>query len=97
MTGEHTRRAIEDTEIPWPTWLAKLRKTAIGLGAVAMAIVVTIWWIPPLSHWVVYPLLLYGAFSVAGDVTRSFGKWFPAFLKDVAVGIRDVIAAVKGK
>lgn len=97
MTGEHTRRAVESTKIPWATFVRKSRKTALGLGTVGLAIAIAIWLIPPLSPWCVYPLILYGGFCLAGDVMRSFGEWFPAFLKDLAAGVRDVCAAVKGK
>jgi len=97
MTGEHTRKVADKRKIPWSTLVKKARKTAVGLGSVALALVIAIWLIPPLSHWCVYPLFLYGGFCVAGDLARGFGEWFPAVLKDVAVGVRDIYAAVKGK
>ena len=96
MTGEHTRRVADARNIPMETVTRKAKKTAIGLGAVGLGLSIAIWLIPPLSPWCVYPLLLYGGYCVAGDLARGFGEWLPAFLRDLATGVRDVYAAVRG-
>ena len=75
-------------KIPPDKLVSKARKTVIGLGSVVLALVIAKW-LPMLSVWCVYVLLVYGGYCLAGDLVRGFAAFLPAV-------IRDVRAAVKG-
>ena len=96
MDTEHTQRVADSRKIPMQTVTSKAKKTVLGVGAIALGMAIAVWLIPPLSHWAVYPLLIYGGYCLAGDIMRGLGQWLPALLKDLAVGIRDIYTAVKG-
>ena len=74
----------------------KFQKTAVGLGSVALAILIASRFTPPLSQWCVYALIFFGGFCVAGDLVRNFRAFAVGFAKDIANGIRDIRAALRG-
>ena len=97
MSGEHTQRVADSKQIPMQTVTSKVKRTVLGFVWIGLGVAIAVWLIPPLHHWVVYPLFIYGGYCVAGDIMRGFGVWLPAFLKDLATGVGDLIKAVKGK
>jgi hypothetical protein len=61
---------------------SKARKTAIGAGSVVLALVIAKW-LPMLSVWAVYVLLVYGGYCLAGDLVRGFASFLPAVIRDI--------------
>ena len=75
--------------IPKAKVVSKAKKTVVGICAVALGLLIASKWVPPLSEWCVYALLVYGGYCLAGDLVRGFASFLPAV-------IRDIRAAVKG-
>ena len=83
---QHTEKL---QKIPRETWIAKLRKSLIGIGFIVLGV-----WldknIADLSNWVIYSCLIVGGYAVAGDIVRGLLGFAPSAIKDVR-------AAIKGK
>ena len=71
----------------------KLRDSAIGLGAIAVGFVLVKYFpeLPGCSY-VFYALLLFGAWSISGELLRSFLGYVPAAIRE----IRDAIKGAGG-
>jgi hypothetical protein len=74
--------------IPPKRWRAKAWSTGVGTGAIALGLGIENW-LPHIDDKVLYALLIFGGYSIAGDLVRDFAGFFPA-------AIRDVRAAIKG-
>jgi len=74
----------------------KVQKTAVGMGSAALGLLIAWKFTPPLSQWCVYALIFFGGFCIAGDLVRNFRAFAVGFAKDVANGIRDIRAALRG-
>jgi len=83
-------------KVPVGKLKGKFQKTAVGLGSVALGLVIASKFTPPLSEWCVYALIFFGGFCVAGDLVRNFRAFAVGLAKDIANGIRDIRAALRG-
>ena len=73
--------------IPKDKWTKKLRNTLVGLGAIAAAVVFKRYgWFP---DWFLIGLLIFGGYSLAGDVVRGFAGFLPAAIKDIRAAIKN--------
>jgi hypothetical protein len=83
--GAHKKKI---KKIPKKTWKYKAWSTVVGAGAITLGIAIEKW-LPHIDDKVLYALLIFGGYSIAGDLVRSFAGFLPT-------AIRDVRNAIKG-
>ena len=77
--------------IPDETWQKKLRHTIVGLGALVTAFFLKKWgWFADWKYeeWLLIGLLVFGGYSLAGDLVRGFFGFIPAVIRDVKKAIK---------
>lgn len=94
---KHIKDHVADVDkIPDATFRRKRWKTVgLGIGSIALGLAVDKWF--TLSDWVTYSLLIFGGYSIAGDVVRSLVGFIPAAGRDIAEGITAVKTALLSK
>lgn len=81
---EHS--AILNT-IPKDRWTKKLRNTVFGLGVILLAVAFKReGWFP---DWFLIGLLIFGGYSLKGDIVRGFAGFLPAAIKDIRAAIKN--------
>ncbi len=84
MEFTQTKQAVDSfAEIPVEKRTSKKVKTAIGICSIVLAIATVKWFVPPMSVWAVYALLVFGGFSIANDHVRKFAAFLPAVIGDI--------------
>jgi len=79
----------------WAFWGPKLRKTAIGLGSIVLGVGLEKY-MPHLDDRVLYALLIFGGFMIAGDGVRALLGYVIAIGNELASVIEKIRKAIRG-
>lgn len=85
--GETQKLKVAYNKIPLEKRNKKWKSTLIGLGSIALALICKgLGWFP---DWLLIGLLIFGGYSLAGDLVRGFAAWFPAAIKDIKTALKS--------
>lgn len=86
MTGKNwDAHAKKMEKVPWPK---KLRKTGIGIGAIALGLGIEKF-LPHIDDKVLYALLIFGGYSIAGDLVRGAVGYATAAIRDIKAALKE--------